>query len=192
VIENAGVTVLLGLSGQAGAFNEPVVRAVAQNTTRPVIFPLSNPTSASEALPEDILDWTEGRAMIATGSPFPEVVRKGQTHPIGQGNNAFIFPGLGFAALLSECSEITDEMVLEAAYALADYGAAQHLEVGRVYPPVRELNEVSIRVAARVIDRALAQGVAQKTSLQGRDLDAYVRSRFWRPRYLPYVRGTDS
>ncbi len=192
VIENAGVTVLLGLSGQAGAFNEPVVRAVAQNTTRPVIFPLSNPTSSSEALPEDILDWTEGRAMIATGSPFPEVVRKGQTHPIGQGNNAFIFPGLGFAALLSECSEITDEMVLEAAYALADYDAAQHLEVGRVYPPIRELNEVSIRVAARVIDRALAQGVAQKTSLQGRDLDAYVRSRFWRPRYLPYVRGTDS
>jgi malate dehydrogenase (oxaloacetate-decarboxylating) len=192
VIENAGVTVLLGLSGQAGAFNEPVIRAVAQNTTRPVIFPLSNPTSSSEALPEDILDWTEGRAMIATGSPFPEVVRKGQTHPIGQGNNAFIFPGLGFAALLSECSEITDEMVLEAAYALADYDAAQHLEVGRVYPPIRELNEVSIRVAVRVIDRALAQGVAQKTSLQGRDLDAYVRSRFWRPRYLPYVRGTDS
>jgi len=192
VIENAGVTVLLGLSGQAGAFNEPVVRAVAQNTTRPVIFPLSNPTSSSEALPEDILDWTEGRAMIATGSPFPEVVRKGQTHPIGQGNNAFIFPGLGFAALLSECSEITDEMVLEAAYALADYDAAQHLEVGRVYPPIRELNEVSIRVAVRVIDRALAQGVAQKTSLQGRDLDAYVRSRFWRPRYLPYVRGADS
>jgi len=192
VIENAGVTVLLGLSGQAGAFNEPVIRAVAQNTTRPVIFPLSNPTSSSEALPEDILDWTEGRAMIATGSPFPEVVRKGQTHPIGQGNNAFIFPGLGFAALLSECSEITDEMVLEAAYALADYDAAQHLEVGRVYPPIRELNEVSIRVAVRVIDRALAQGVAQKTSLQGRDLDAYVRSRFWRPRYLPYVRGADS
>ena len=191
VIENAGATVLLGLSGQAGAFNEPVVRAVSQNTTRPMIFPLSNPTASSEALPEDILDWSEGRAMVATGSPFPEVVREGQSHPIGQGNNAFIFPGLGFAALLSECRAITDEMVLEAAYALAEYTAAHHLEFGRVYPPVGELNEVSIRVAARVIEGALAQGVAQKTSLEGRDLDAYLRSRFWKPRYLPYVRGVE-
>ncbi len=191
VIQNAGATVLLGLSGQVGAFNEPVVRAVAQNSLRPIVFPLSNPTSSSEALPEDILEWSEGRALVATGSPFPEVLRGGQSYPIGQGNNAFIFPGLGFAALLAECREITDEMVLEAAYALAEYNAAHHLEVGRVYPPVGELNEVSIRVAVRVIERAFAQGVAQKTKLAGLDLDAYVRAHFWRPRYLPYVRGTD-
>lgn len=189
VIQNAGVTVLLGLSGQAGAFNEPLVRAVAHNTPRPVVFPLSNPTSASEALPEEILEWSEGRALIATGSPFPEVQHAGQTYPIGQGNNAFIFPGLGFAALLAECREITDEMVLEAAYALAEYTAAQHLELGRVYPPVGELNEVTIRVAVRVMARALAQGIAQKSKLAGLDLDAYVRAHFWRPRYIPYVRG---
>src|SRR5690606_13446922 len=88
-IEHTKATALLGLSGQAGAFNHPVVQAMARNATRPIIFPLSNPTSACEALPEDILDWSEGRAIVATGSPFPDITREGQMHHIGQGNNAF-------------------------------------------------------------------------------------------------------
>ena len=188
-IENTQATMLLGLCGQAGAFNHPVVTAMSQNTNRPVIFPLSNPTSSCEALPEDILEWSEGRAIVATGSPFPEVDRDGQVYPIGQGNNAFIFPGLGFGAILAECRTITDDMVLEAAYALAEYTAAHHLEAGRIYPPVGELQEVSIRVGTRVIKQALQEGVADKTDLAGRDLDAYLRSRFWHPRYLSYVRG---
>jgi malate dehydrogenase (oxaloacetate-decarboxylating) len=188
-IEHTKATALLGLSGQAGSFNHPVVQAMARNTTRPAIFPLSNPTSACEALPEDIVDWSEGRAIVATGSPFPDVMRDGQIHYIGQGNNAFIFPGLGFGAILAECREITDNMVLEAAYALAEYTAAAHAQAGRVYPPVRELREVSIRVGARVIERALRDGVAGKTDLAERDLDTYLRSRFWKPRYLPIVRG---
>lgn len=192
VIQNARVTVLLGLSGQAGAFNEPIVKAVALNTPHPVVFPLSNPTSSSEALPEEILEWSDGRALVATGSPFPEVVHRGQTHPIGQGNNAFIFPGLGFAALLAECRGISDEMVLESAYALAEYNAAHHLQVGRIYPPIGELNEVTVRVAVRAIECALTQGMAQKTRLAELDLDAYVRAHFWKPRYIPYVRGIDT
>ena len=191
VIENARATALLGLSGQSGAFNEPVVKAISRNTARPLVFPLSNPTSACEALPEDLFAWTEGRAIVATGSPFPDVDYKGQTHPIGQGNNAFIFPGLGLGAILAGCSRITDTMVSEAAYALADYTAAHHLDRGRIYPPVGELQEVSIRVASRVIARALEEGVARE-DLHGRDLDAYVRARFWRPRYLPVVRGVES
>lgn len=127
--------------------------------------------------------------MVATGSPFPDVERNGQTHSIGQGNNAFIFPGLGFGAILAACREITDGMVLEAAYALADYTAAAHPRSSRIYPPVRELREVSIRVAARVIEQALKEGAASKTDLAGRDLDTYLRSRSWKPRYLPIVRG---
>ncbi|HAS86654.1 MAG TPA: NAD-dependent malic enzyme [Candidatus Competibacteraceae bacterium] len=181
--------ILLGLSGQAGSFNHPVVQAMARNTVRPMIFPLSNPTSACEALPEDILDWSEGRAIVATGSPFPDVERDGRSHPIGQGNNAFIFPGLGFGAILAECHEITDTMVLEAAYALAEYTAAAHLRAGRIYPPIRELREVSVRVGARVIEQALKDGVSTRTELAGRDLDTYLRSRLWKPRYLPIVRG---
>ncbi|MGB4947438.1 MAG: NAD-dependent malic enzyme, partial [Candidatus Competibacter denitrificans] len=188
-IDYTKATALLGLSGQAGSFNHPVVQAMARNTVRPMIFPLSNPTSACEALPEDILDWSEGRAIVATGSPFPDVERDGRSHPIGQGNNAFIFPGLGFGAILAECHEITDTMVLEAAYALAEYTAAAHLRAGRIYPPIRELREVSVRVGARVIEQALKDGVSTRTELAGRDLDTYLRSRLWKPRYLPIVRG---
>ena len=189
VIQNASATALLGLSGQTGAFNQPIITALGQNTLRPIVFALSNPTSVSEALPEDVVKWTEGRAIVATGSPFADVTHKGSIYSVGQGNNAFIFPGLGFASILSESREITDNMVMDAAYALSDYTAATHLDDGRVYPPTRELQEVAIRVAVRVIRRALDDGVAGKTDLEGRDLDAYVRSRFWKPRYLPFVRG---
>ncbi|AEB11998.1 NAD-dependent malic enzyme [Marinithermus hydrothermalis] len=192
VIRNAGATVLLGLSGQAASFNEPVVRAMLANTDRPVIFPLSNPTSAAEALPEDLIRWSEGRAIVATGSPFPPVAYGGRTYAIGQGNNAFIFPGLGFGAVLAHVREITDEMVLAAAYALARFLTPAHLEAGLVYPYIRELREASIKVAAAAIQQALQDGVAEALDLEGRsleDLEAYVRERFWYPRYLPYVRG---
>ena len=188
-IEHTKATALLGLSGQTGAFNHPVVQAMTRNATRPIIFPLSNPTSACEALPQDILDWSEGRAIVATGSPFPDVERDGRLYPVGQGNNAFIFPGLGFGTILAECREVTDGMVLEAAYALAEYTAAAHVKAGRIYPPISELREVSIRVAVRVIAQALAEGVASKSDLAKRDLDTYLRARFWKPRYLPIVRG---
>jgi len=189
VIENARATALIGLSGQAGAFTQPLVAAMCRNAKRPIIFPLSNPTSIIEALPEDVLTWTEGRAVVATGSPFEDVEYDGKMYAIGQGNNAFIFPGLGFAAILSECEKITDNMVLESAYALADYTATNHLETGRVYPPARELQEVSISVATRVIRYALEEGVARNTALSDCDVDAYVRSRFWHPRHLPFARG---
>jgi malate dehydrogenase (oxaloacetate-decarboxylating) len=188
-IQNSTATALLGLSGQTGAFNQPIVTALGQNTPYPIVFALSNPTSVCEALPEDMIKWSDGRSIVATGSPFPDINYKGSVYCVGQGNNAFIFPGLGFAAVLSECREITDNMVLEAAYALADYTAAKHLDTGLVYPPTRELQEVSVRVAVRVIKCALNNGVAAKIDLDGRDLDAYVRSRFWKPHYLPFVRG---
>ncbi|MEA3411408.1 MAG: NAD-dependent malic enzyme [Pseudomonadota bacterium] len=192
VIQNSRATVLLGLSGLAGAFNQPIVNAMDRNTARPLIFPLSNPTSACEALPEDIIRWTDGRAIVATGSPFSDVLFNDHTYPIGQGNNAFIFPGLGFGAILCDASRITDRMVLQAACALADYTAARHLESGLIYPPVKELQEVSIRVTSRVIATALEEGVARKTHLGGLDLDAYVRSKFWVARYLPCIRGVQS
>ena len=114
-IKNARATVLLGLSGQPHTFSEPIVRAMGEISGRPIIFPLSNPTSLCEALPEDILAWTEGRAIVATGSPFAPVVHGAKTIQIGQGNNAFIFPGLGFGAILADVTEITDAMVMAAA-----------------------------------------------------------------------------
>ncbi|GBF06857.1 malate dehydrogenase [Deinococcus aerius] len=187
VVREAGATVLLGLSGQGGIFNEPIVRAVHANAARPIIFPLSNPTSNTEALPEDVLRWTDGQAIVATGSPFPDVTLEGQTYQIGQGNNAFIFPGLGFAAVLTRASEITEGMVAEAAYALADFTARESPE--RTYPPTRALRDASRAVALRVARQAITEGVAREERVQNlndEELDAFIESRFWFPKYLPY------
>ena len=190
-IENAKPTTLLGLSGQPRAFNEPVVRAMAaaNEGTRPIIFPLSNPTSSCEALPEELIEWTAGRAIVATGSPFAPVQFRGKTYVIGQGNNAFIFPGLGFGAILAEAREITDGMVMSAAYALADFAREKCLPRGDVYPAVDDLNEVSARVATTVLKQAFDDGVAQTTKVTKDKAEEYVRTKFWRPRYMPIVRG---
>ncbi len=191
-VREGRATVLLGLSGQPAAFGEAICRAAAKNTERPIIFPLSNPTSSSEAIPEDVFTWTDGKALVATGSPFDPVVWDGVAHPIGQGNNAFIFPGLGLAAIIGYVREISDAMVMTASDALADYTRVHHPD--RLYPPVAELGEVSIQVALAVLKRALADGLGalpERWVKAGAldDLDGYVRSHFWKPGYLPVVRG---
>ncbi len=189
-IEHGKATMLLGLSGQPGAFAEAHVRALMKNTARPVIFPLSNPTSACEATPEDILRWSDHRAIVATGSPFAPVrMPSGGLQEIGQGNNSFIFPGLGFGSILVGAREITDGMVMAASMALADYTEQRHLQHGLIYPPVSELREVSIAVTTRVIAQAISDGVATTTNFKPEETEAYVRKHFWRPRYLPFVRG---
>ncbi len=187
VIQKTKASILLGLSGQPGTFTEEIVRAVGKNALRPVVFALSNPTSSCEAQPADILTWTEGRAIVATGSPFEDVVYGGQSYPIGQGNNAFIFPGLGFGAILAQAREITDAMVMAASRGLADYTAEHHLASGLVYPPVEELREVAVHVAARVIVQAIADGVAQSTKVRPEDAVAYVRTKMWQAKYLPFA-----
>lgn len=189
VIQNAKVTALLGLSGQAGAFNEPIVKALYHNTARPIVFPLSNPTSICEALPADIMAWTQGQAIVATGSPFADVDFEGTVLPIGQGNNAFIFPGLGLATVLAECTRVTDTMVREAAYALAEYTITHHAAARRVFPPIQALPEVSVFVARRVMAYALREGLTTRSDLIGSDLEAFIRAHFWKPRYLPFRRG---
>jgi len=159
-----------------------------------VIFPLSNPTSNVEALPEEIVRWTGGQAIVASGSPFADVPHR--THdgidavvPVGQGNNVFIFPGLGFGAIISRAREITDGMVMEAARTLAD-----HTDVsgGRVYPHIQDLREVSIQIAVRVARQAITEGVAAERRVRvmtDEQLMAFVRRRYWVPKYLPYRRA---
>lgn len=189
-IVGARATVLLGLSGQPGTFTEAHARALAENTQRPVIFALSNPTTSCEATPEDLLKWTDGWAIVATGSPFaPVTLPGGEPQEIGQGNNAFIFPGLGFGAILANATEVTDDMVAVASEALAAYTEEKYLAQGLVYPPVSELQEVSIRVATAVIKQAFADGVASTRNFTAENAEDWVRRHFWRPRYLPFVRG---
>jgi malate dehydrogenase (oxaloacetate-decarboxylating) len=189
VIEKSRATVLIGLSGVPGSFTEPMVRALAANVDRPVVFPLSNPTSSCEATPEDVLRWSEGRAIVATGSPFAPVRVGARELAIGQGNNAFIFPGLGMGAILSDASEISDGMVMAAAYALADYVKEKHLSSGLVYPPVRELRAVAERVAAAVVEQAFDEGLARTKKTTREGAKAYVAKKLWSAKYLPYARA---
>ncbi|MGY6277817.1 NAD-dependent malic enzyme [Methylomonas sp. MgM2] len=186
VVKHTKPGVLLGLSGVAGLFDETVIKAVATEHQRPIIFPLSNPTDNCEALPADILQWTEGRAIVATGSPFDDVDHAGKRYPIGQGNNAFIFPGLGFAAVLGECSHISDTMVAEAAYALADYVAEHYLDSGMIYPPVTDLKAVSALVATRVLEKAVQEGHVNAKNLPAQHLERFVKANFWEAKHLPY------
>lgn len=189
-LRGSRATVLLGLSGQPGTFTEAHARVMLEHSPRPVIFPLSNPTTSCEATPEELLRWTDGMGIVATGSPFPPVqLAGGEPQPVGQGNNAFIFPGLGMGAVLANANMVTDAMVAAASEALAAYTEEKYLAAGLVYPPISELQEVSIRVATAVIHQAFADGVATTRNFRPDEAEAWVRAHFWRPRYLPFVRG---
>jgi malate dehydrogenase (oxaloacetate-decarboxylating)/malate dehydrogenase (oxaloacetate-decarboxylating)(NADP+) len=187
---NAGITVLIGLSGVGGSFTEDVVRVLAENTERPVIFPLSNPTVFTEAAPEDIYRWTDGKAIVATGSPFPDVKFAEKTFTVGQGNNVFIFPGLGLGALAVGAKVITDEMVTAAARRLSEIIPQDHLDINCVYPHPRELREVCTKIAVAVAGEAMDQGVAQKP-VEQEHLEDRVHSRMWVPKYARYTRGPE-
>lgn len=179
-------TVLIGTSGVAGAFTEQAIRAMASNTERPVIFPLSNPTAKTEATPADIMAWTDGRALIATGSPFEPVSVGGSERVIGQANNVFIFPGLGLGAIVAEAREITDEMFLLAARTLAAMVSPDRLAVGALYPAVSDLREVSRRIAFEVVCQSRDCGVGRL--YRDNEVPDAVNSAMWYPEYLAYKR----
>lgn len=186
VVRNAGITVLVGVSAQAGAFTEEIVHIMAARTERPIIFPLSNPTSKSEAIPADLLRWTEGHAIIGTGSPFAPVQFGDRAVPISQVNNSYIFPGLALGILVSRARCVTDSMMMAAAKALAGLSPARQDRNAPLLPPIAESRKVSLVVAEAVGRQAIAEGVAemQAPGLLRHALCSYV----WEPVYLPYER----
>ena len=177
-------TMLIGTSGVPGAFTEAAIREMAAHVERPVVFPLSNPTAKTEALTSDIMAWTGGRALIATGSPFDPVVVNGRSHIIGQANNVFIFPGVGLGAIVAEAREITDEMFLLAAETLAEMVSPDRLEAGALYPAVSELREVSRQIAGKVVCQSRDCGVGRL--YRDEEVLEAVDSAIWYPDYLPY------
>lgn len=186
VISHVKPSVLIGLSGAAGLFDKTVIQTMASFHQQPIIFPLSNPTANCEAHPADIIEWTEGRAIIATGSPFADVEYQGNLYPIGQGNNAFIFPGLGLAAVLGECSRISEGMVMASAHALADYVAVHCAADGCIFPPIKDLKTISRIVATRVLAKALEDGSSTRSELNAINLEAFVQAHLWQAEYLPF------
>lgn len=184
VIRNARPTTLIGVSGQQGVFTEEIVRAMSDAAPRPVICPLSNPTSRAEATPSDIMHWTGGRAIVGTGSPFPAVESAGRSVPVDQINNSYIFPGLGLGILSVNAHRVTESMFMAAATALAGLSPARNDERGRLLPPINEIRSVSYEVARAVARQAQADGVA--APCEGETLDARIRDNMWEPTYRPY------
>ena len=179
VVTRSQPTMLIGTSTQPGAFSEEIVTEMAAHTSRPIIMPLSNPTSHSEARPADLIAWTDGRALIATGSPFPPVVHNGVRYEIAQANNALIFPGLGLGVTVSRARRVSDGMLAAAADALV--GLSDPTTPGTaVLPPVTSLREVSIAVAVAVAQAAQAEGLA---AVPLDDPDRQVREAMWMPAY---------
>jgi len=187
VINNIPVTVLLGASGVGGSFCREHVGGMMKYTERPVIFPLSNPTDKCEALPEDLIKWSKGQAIIATGSPFGDIVYGDKTFRIGQGNNVFIFPGVGLAAILAKTRVMTMDMFTTASFALADCVSDSELASGRIYPGIKELRKVSLNVATEVIKKEL-RDQPDHHYLHEKNLEQYLEECMWKPVYLPYRR----
>ncbi len=183
IVENFRPTILVGTSTTPGLFDESVVRAMSRHNERPIVLPLSNPTSKAECTPHDALLWSDGRAIVATGSPFSPVVHGGRTHRIGQCNNTFIFPGLGLGAWIGRVRRVSDAMLLDAARQVAGSVTAQDLDEGSVFPALQRIREVSHSIACAVIRRAVREGQADETALDG--LEARVREAMWFPEYLP-------
>ena len=186
VVRNARITALVGTSAQPGAFTEEIVREMASHTSRPIVFPLSNPTSCAEATPTDLLQWTGGRAIIGAGSPFAPVEFGGKLIPINQTNNSYIFPGLALGILVSRATRVTDAMIMSAAKALASLSPARQDKTARLLPPIADSRSVGLVVAEAVANQAIADGVA--AIADAATLNAQLRAYVWEPVYLPYER----
>jgi malate dehydrogenase (oxaloacetate-decarboxylating) len=187
VVRNAKITALVGVSAQAGAFTEEIVREMARHTERPIIFPLSNPTSKSEATPADLMRWTNGRALVGTGSPFLPIAVDGRPMRVSQVNNSFIFPGLALGILVAKARRVTDGMIMAATKALAELSPSRLDAQAPLLPPIAESRGVAMAVSEAVAYEAIAEGVA------GIDENEHVAERIaeyvWNPVYLPYERG---
>jgi malate dehydrogenase (oxaloacetate-decarboxylating) len=185
VVHHVDVGVLLGLSTAAGAFTESIVREMAGKTERPIIFPLSNPTSRAEAHPAELDHWTGGRALIATGSPFASLRRNGVEHPVAQCNNVYIFPAMGLAVTAAQATRVTDEMMRVAAATLGDASPALADPDQPLLPAWSDVPDVAMRIAQAVAVQAVADGVAPKRS--GEELSERIAEVRWIPAYRPSV-----
>jgi len=178
-------TAIIGVSTIAKSFNQPVVETMARVNERPIIFALSNPTSRSECTAEEAYTWSRGKAIFASGSPFPPFVYKGKTIVPGQGNNSYIFPGVGLGVVASEAKHVTDRMFAHAAKALAQQTSEADLGMGRIYPSLTRIREVSAAIGTAVAEVAFEDGLAGVE--RPNDVLQFVTSKMWAPRYESYL-----
>jgi malate dehydrogenase (oxaloacetate-decarboxylating)(NADP+) len=184
-VEAIRPTAIIGVSGMPRTFTRPVVEAMARINPLPIIFALSNPTSKSECTAEEAYAWTDGRAIFASGSPFPPVTHKGKTFVPGQGNNAYIFPGVGLGVIASEATRVTNEMFFAAARTLAGMVTPEDYAKGRIYPGLERIREVSAAIAVAVAEVAFRQGLTKMDRPD--DLLAHVKSQMYDPTHVEYL-----
>ena len=184
VIRNAKPTVLVGVSGQPGVFTEEIIREMAKHVERPIVFPLSNPTSCVEAQPKSVIEWTEGRAIVGTGSPFAPYEYQGKKHFFAQTNNSYIFPGVGLATLAVRARRVSDGMFLAASKALAELSPAKTEKDAPLLPPLNEMLDVSRHIAMAVARQARAEGLAEAFS--DAQIESLIDQKIWRPEYKTY------
>jgi malate dehydrogenase (oxaloacetate-decarboxylating)(NADP+) len=185
-VKSVKPTMLVGVSGQPRTFTEEIVKTVGSYNKRPVIFALSNPTSKAECTAEEAYKWTDGRAIFASGSPFAPVTLNGKTHVPGQGNNAYIFPGVGLGVVATGARRVTDAMFIKAARALASLLREDELAEGRIYPSLKRIHEVSLKIAVAVAEEIYAS----KLTKQARpvDLTAFIQLQMFKPEYPDYCK----
>ncbi|MBD3898528.1 NAD-dependent malic enzyme [Halomonas sp. ML-15] len=186
VVAQAKPTVLIGVSGQRGLFSKEVIQTLHAGCAKPLVMPLSNPTSKVEATPEEILVWTEGQALVATGSPFAPVEFRGKQYPIAQCNNSYIFPGIGLGVIAARASRVTDGMLMAASNALAKGAPMVQEGKGPLLPPLAEIREISKAIAFEVAKQAMAEEVA--LTCDDETLRDAIEANFWYPRYREYRR----
>lgn len=187
VVKNIHPTLLIGVSGQPGIFTEEIVREMAAHVERPVIFPLSNPTSRSEAAPIDLMRWTNEKAIVGTGSPFADITKNGQPFRVDQTNNCYIFPGMGLGLIAVKATRVTDNMFMVAAKALADASPAKSNPNANLLAPLSAIRKVSLQVAIAVAKEAITANLAAAVPSQG--LEKHILDYMWEPEYLPYKLG---
>jgi malate dehydrogenase (oxaloacetate-decarboxylating)(NADP+) len=185
-VKSVKPTMLIGVSGQPRAFTEEIVKTVADYNARPVIFALSNPTSKAECTAEEAYKWTDGRAIFASGSPFAPVTLNGKTHVPGQGNNAYIFPGVGLGVVASGARRVTDAMFVAAAKALASLLREDELAEGRIYPSLKRIHEVSLKIAVAVAEEVYARKLTDQP--RPANLAEFIKARMFKPEYPDYSR----
>ena len=186
VVQQAKPDILIGVSGQAGLFTEEVIRSMVEYSDKPIVFPLSNPSRQVEATPEQVINWTEGQAIVATGSPFSPVDYKGKLYPIAQCNNSYIFPGLGLGVVAAKITRITDEMLMVASETLANASPIANTGEGDLLPAITEIAQLSKEIAFAVAKVAFKRGLALE--IDDEQLKAKIESNFWQPEYRDYRR----
>jgi len=189
VIKKYKPTILVGVTAVGGLFTEEIVTEMASHCERPIIFPLSNPTTKAECTAEQAYEWTDGRCIFASGSPFdPVEMDDGRTFYPAQCNNMYIFPGIGLGATVCGATKITNRMLYIAAEALAKFVPEEDVKVGKVFPPLNRIREVSHRIGVAIVQEAMRAGLATSVSTEdAKDLDEFVANRMYFPEYTPLV-----